>query len=95
MGSQRGMAETIVIALGLGPLLIFVGYLQILNILNALRTGVVAVSIRDTGRKRSYKREENPLPYRLNFQPSLIAAIALPIMGIGCIGFAVFLWASP
>jgi hypothetical protein len=89
------MAETITIALGLGLLAILVGYLQIQNVRNAIRTGVIAVSIRDTGRNRSYKRDENPLAYHLNFWPSLFAAIVLPIMGIGSIGFAVFLWANP
>jgi hypothetical protein len=88
------MAENPIVLLGVGLLLIFIGILQIGNVRRALKTGIIAVSIRDTGKARAYKRDENPLLYHLNFWPSLIAAIVLPLMGAGCIGFAIFLLVS-
>ena len=72
-----------------------VGVLQICNVRHALKTGTIAVGIRDTSRVREFNRKKNPLLFHLNFWPCLIAAIALPLMGIGFIGAAVFFLTNP
>jgi hypothetical protein len=89
------MAESLIVYVGLGALEIFIGVLQIRNVRHALKTGIIAVGIRDTGRARAYDRNKNPLAYHLNFWPSLFAAIVLPILGIGSIAYAIFLLTNP
>jgi hypothetical protein len=78
-----------------GPFLIFVGVLQIQNVRRALKTGVIALGARDTSRLRAIDRNKNPFLYHLNFWPCLFAAIVLPILGIGFIGYGIFLLVNP
>jgi hypothetical protein len=78
-----------------GPFLIFVGVLQIQNVRRALKTGVIAVGAGDTSRVRAIDRNKNPFFYHLNFWACLFAAIVLPILGIGCIGYGIVLLVNP
>ncbi len=78
-----------------GPFSIFVGVLQIQNVRRALKTGVIALGAGDTSRMRAIDRNKNPFLYHLNFWPCLIAAIVLPILGIGSIGYGIFLLVNP
>ena len=87
--------KNLIVFFGVGLFLIFVGVLQIQNVRNALKTGIIAVGMLDTGRARAYDRSKNPFFYHLNFWPCLFAAAVLPLIGIGFIGFAIFLLANP
>lgn len=86
--------KDVIIIFGVGLFSIFVGLRQIQNVRSALKTGIIAVGIRDTSRQRSFDRDKRPIAYHLNFWPSLFAAVALPIIGVGLIGFAIFLLAT-
>jgi hypothetical protein len=78
-----------------GPILIFVGVLQIQNVRRALKTGVITPGIRYPSRKPAIDRNKNPFLYHLSFWPCLFAAIVLPILGIGSIGYGIFLLVNP
>jgi hypothetical protein len=87
--------KDLIVFFGVGPFLIFVGVLQIQNVRRALKTGVIALGIKDTSRLRAIDRNNKPFLYHLNFWPCLFAAVVLPILGISCIGYGIFLLVNP
>ena len=87
--------KDLLVFFGVGPFLIFVGFLQMLNVRHALKTGVIATGIADTSGKYAFDRTKTPIFYHLNFWPCLFAAVVLPIMGTSLVGYGIFLLANP
>jgi hypothetical protein len=87
--------KDLLVFFGVGPFLIFVGILQMLNVRHALKTGIIAAGIRDTSGIQAFDRNKSPIFYHLNFWPCLVAAILLPLIGIGFIGIGIFFLINP
>ena len=70
--------------IALGAFIAFVGYLNILNVRRAMKTGIVY------GRGVHYDRRKNPKSYAFTLVVSFTVAIVLPIMGLGILAGGVF-----
>jgi predicted permease len=82
------MVKYVIVFLVAGLFLIFVGALNIQNVRRALKTGIVS------GKRETHNRTKNPALYKLTFGISLIAGIALPLMGMSAVVFALYLLAN-
>jgi hypothetical protein len=85
--------EPALIILGLGLFLELIAFLQVQNIRRALKTGIVADSVKSLGRG-AYDRTKNPVLFKLVFGSSVFAAVFGLCVGLGLIGVAIFLLAN-
>jgi len=75
------------IGIAIGAFVIFVGYINILNIQRARKTGIIYAQ------GTPYDRHKNPKLYLMTFAISFIVAIALPVIGLGIMGAGIFFMA--
>jgi hypothetical protein len=82
--------QIILMGLGVGSFLVFVGVLNVNNVRRARKTGVVATSIKSLG-PSSYDRRKNPVLYKLALGGSVLGAVVAFCVGLGFIGYAIYM----
>jgi hypothetical protein len=84
------VAKELVIILGAGVFLLWVGYLNVVNVRNARKTGKISTSGHELG-PLSYARTQSPFRYAVHYWGSVLAAVVCLTLGSGAIGFGIFL----
>ena len=84
------MAKDLVVILGAGVILLWVGYLNVENVRHARKTGKIFKSGYELG-PLSYKRTQRPFQYAVHYWGSVLAAVVCLTLGSAAIGFGIFL----
>jgi hypothetical protein len=84
------MAKELIVIMGSGAFILFVGFLNVQNFRHARKNGIIFKTGWELG-PSSYERIRNPFQYWLHYWGSLIAAIVCCMLGIALIGMGIYL----
>ena len=84
------MAKAVVVLLIVGAFLLFVGYVNLENVRNARKTGIISKTGHELG-PSSYKRTQNPIQYSIHYWGSVVSVVVCVVLGSCAIAFGLYL----
>jgi hypothetical protein len=73
----------------MGAFILFIGYLNVLNIQKARKNGEISKTVSELG-PHTYRHDRSPFQYWMHFWGSALALIVCSLLGVSMIGIGVF-----